>query len=152
MKKRFKYIAMEEAKKKGVFGNYLADPVCDKTRNLIISERLSFLRQEAHLSQRDLCEIIDIAVTTYSGYEQGKHEPSAETICRLAELYGISANFILGVGSNDPHARIENEYAEYHSHDLTMKRVDEALIMVKNEEERLEKYLSGVTEDRLSKD
>lgn len=153
MKKRFKYIAISEAKRKGVFGQYLSMPISDKTRTLLISERLSFLRQEAELSQKDLCDIIGIAVTTYSGYEQGKHEPSAETICRLAELYGISANFILGVGCNDPYSEeIGNEYVQYHDHDLTMKKIKEAMFLVEQEEQELDSYLSGVADIELPSD
>ena len=36
MKKRFKYLALREAKNTGAFGHYLTMPVTDKTRTLII--------------------------------------------------------------------------------------------------------------------
>ena len=89
MKKRFKYLAFREAKNTGAFGLYLTMPVTDKTRTLIIGDRLGYLRETAGLSQQDVCEIIGVAKTTYSGYELGQHEPTCETICRLAELYQI---------------------------------------------------------------
>ena len=69
MKKRFKYLALREAKNTGAFGHYLTMPVTDKTRTLIIGERLGYLRETAGLSQQDVCEIIGVAKTTYSGWD-----------------------------------------------------------------------------------
>ena len=145
MKKRFRYIAIQHAKLDGSFGYYLASPVSDKTRTLIISERLSFLRQQAKLSQRDVCEIIGVAVTTYSGYEQGKHEPSLETICRLASLYNISADFILGVGFQDPYS---DHIMEHYAHckdfnDFDMEKLSDAMRDVAIEQHQYETDLAG---------
>ena len=72
MKKRFKYLALREAKNTGAFGHYLTMPVTDKTRTLIIGERLGYLRETAGLSQQDVCEIIGVAKTTYSGYSTSR--------------------------------------------------------------------------------
>lgn len=146
MKRRFRYLAIKFAREDGAFGRYLSMPISDRTRTAIIGERLSYLRQEAGLSQRDLCEIIGIAVTTYSGYEQGKHEPSAETICRLSELYHISADFILGVGFNDPYdERIDNHYIMCKgTDDLHMERLQESMAQVASEQHELEGDRAGV--------
>ena len=46
MKKRFKYLALREAKNTGAFGHYLTMPVTDKTRTLIIGERLGDLKSK----------------------------------------------------------------------------------------------------------
>ena len=138
MKKRFRYLAIQDAKREGSFGHYLASPVTDRTRTLIISERLSFLRQQAELSQRDVCEIIGIAVTTYSGYEQGKHEPSAEIVCRLASLYKVSADFILGVGFHDPYSEEIMEHFAYSTNDIDMAHLRESMDDVAVEEHEYE--------------
>lgn len=145
MRKRFKYIAMQQVKREGAFGYYLTNPVSDKTRTLIISERISFLRQQAKLSQRDVCEIIGLAVTTYSGYEQGKHEPSLETICRLASLYSISADFILGVGFHDPYSDdITEHYLQCKDYnDLDMENLQESMVEVAIEQQQIETDLAG---------
>lgn len=101
---------------------------------------------QAKLSQRDLCEIIGIAVTTYSGYEQGKHEPSLETICRLADLYGISSDFILGVGFQDAYSDdIVRHYVDCKDgRDLDMESIRESMIHVAIEEQELASDLVGV--------
>lgn len=138
MKKRFRYIAIQNAKREGSFGHYLTTPVTDRTRTLIISERLSFLRQQAELSQRDVCEIIGVAVTTYSGYEQGKHEPSAETVCRLASLYKVSADFILGVDFFDPYSDEIMDHFIHCTDDFDMKHLKESMVDVAIEENEYE--------------
>ncbi|MEG2814539.1 MAG: helix-turn-helix transcriptional regulator, partial [Oscillospiraceae bacterium] len=51
-------------------------------------------------SQQDVCSVIGIAPQTYSGYENGKHEPTIETLVRLAYLYGVSLDFLLSMFSN----------------------------------------------------
>lgn len=133
MKKRYKYLAIQEIKQLGVFGEYLKNPANEKVRREIIGKRLFFLREQAELSQKDVCEIIGVAPTTYSGYELGQHEPTAETICRIAELYRITPDFILGKGARD----IDDEriYEQYilakDANDLNMDEVKNALLLVK---------------------
>lgn len=137
MKKRFKYLALQEARQSGAFGHYLVMPVSDKTRTEIIGKRLAFLRAEAQLSQQDVCEIIGVAKTTYSGYELGQHAPTCETICRLAELYKIDTGFILGAGFNDPNSEeIMEHYLRCKGYDdLDMRSIAESMSVINAEAE-----------------
>lgn len=133
MKKRYKYLAIQEVKKLRVFGEYLKDPATDKARREIIGERLAYLREQAELSQKDVCEIIGVAPTTYSGYEVGQHEPTAETICRIAELYKIAPEFILGKGAKTKNdERMPEQYiTAKDANDLDMDTVKNAILLVK---------------------
>ena len=137
MKKRFKYLALQEAKNSGAFGHYLTTPVTDRTRTAIIGERLAYLRAEAGLSQQDVCEIIGVAKTTYSGYELGQHEPTCETICRLAELYRIETDFILGKGFVDPYSDgITDHYLQCKGYeDVDMESIAKAMGAISAEAE-----------------
>lgn len=62
----------------------------------IIAIRLKELRNSNKLTQQEVSEKLDIAQTTYAGYETGKHEPSADTLRKLAELYKTSVDYIIG--------------------------------------------------------
>ena len=141
MKKRFKYLALREAKNTGAFGHYLTMPVTDKTRTLIIGERLGYLRETAGLSQQDVCEIIGVAKTTYSGYELGQHEPTCETICRLAELYQIETDFIIGKGFVDPYSDdITEHYFQCKGfNDLGMENITKTMNAIASEADKVEK-------------
>lgn len=141
MKRRFKYLALQEAKRNGAFGDYLTMPATDKTRTAIIGKRLAFLRAEAQLSQQDVCEIIGVAKTSYSGYELGQHEPTCEIICRLAELYKIETDFILGLGCVDPDSEeIMEHYLKCKGYeDLEMTSLAESMALIAVKQAEIEK-------------
>ena len=62
----------------------------------IIAIRLRELRNSNKFTQQVISEKLDIAQTTYAGYETGKHEPNADTLRKLAELYKTSVDYIIG--------------------------------------------------------
>ncbi|MCH5147083.1 MAG: helix-turn-helix transcriptional regulator [Clostridiales bacterium] len=68
----------------------------DKYKN-IFKEKLKELRQERRFSQRTIAEALDIAVSTYANWEQGRTEPSIYDIYRLIEIYGIEANELFDI-------------------------------------------------------
>lgn len=68
----------------------------DKYKN-IFKEKLKELRQERRFSQRAIAEALDIAVSTYANWEQGRTEPSIYDIYRLIEIYGIEANELFDI-------------------------------------------------------
>ena len=63
--------------------------------------RLLDLREEAGLTQTELSTQLRIAQTTYSGYERGFRDVSLEMLCRIADFYHTSTDFILE-RTNDP--------------------------------------------------
>jgi transcriptional regulator with XRE-family HTH domain len=64
-----------------------------------ISERLSAIRDELHLSQRALASLIGVAYRTWQDIETGKNVPSGETLLKVAKL-GFNPGWILmGVGA-----------------------------------------------------
>lgn len=67
-----------------------------KDRIKIVGNNMAFLRKKAGLSQKDVADIIECAIQTYSGYENGRHEPNIESIVRLSWLYNVSADILVG--------------------------------------------------------
>ena len=63
--------------------------------------RLRDLREEAGLTQTELSTQLRIAQTTDSGYERGFRDVSLEMLCRIADFYHTSTDFILE-RTNDP--------------------------------------------------
>lgn len=62
----------------------------------MINQRLKQLRAENNLTQTNLADILGIAKTTLAAYEQGKSEPSNETILKIADYFNVSTDFLLG--------------------------------------------------------
>lgn len=49
-----------------------------------------------HMKQSDVAKLVNLAPTTISNYEQGIREIDAPTICRLCEVFGCTADYLLG--------------------------------------------------------
>ncbi|WP_413515835.1 helix-turn-helix domain-containing protein [Carnobacterium maltaromaticum] len=58
--------------------------------------RLKNLRTERKWLQKDVAEKIGVGRTTYAMYEQGKREPDNATLQNIAELFEVSADYLLG--------------------------------------------------------
>lgn len=59
-------------------------------------EILMQLRQEKHLSQAELGNVIFVSGGTISNYEKGVHYPDVEELVALAEYFGVSIDYLLG--------------------------------------------------------
>lgn len=62
-----------------------------------IGERLVKLREERGYLQRDVADKIGIAPNTLSGYERNLRNPDSETLAKLANFYGVTVDYLLGV-------------------------------------------------------
>lgn len=60
--------------------------------------RLKELRKNAQMNQREVAKAIGVAQTAIANYESGARFPSEEKLIRLAELFGISVDLLLGRG------------------------------------------------------
>lgn len=61
-----------------------------------IGETLESLRKEKELGQKQLAALLNLSVGTVSNYENGVHSPDLLTLCRLAEFFGVTTDYLLG--------------------------------------------------------
>lgn len=54
------------------------------------------LRKSEKKTQVEIAKFLSIAPTTYSGYELGTSEPTIETLCKLADYYHVSLDYLVG--------------------------------------------------------
>lgn len=62
----------------------------------MVYERLQSAREESRKTQTEVANILGITRQAYNHYETGKREPSLDTISKLATLYGVSVDYLLG--------------------------------------------------------
>ena len=62
----------------------------------IFCERLKELRKAEKLTQRDMAEKLNIVQPSYIRYENGTAEPSQETLIKIAEIFDVSVDYLLG--------------------------------------------------------
>ena len=63
--------------------------------------RLKELRKEKGLSLKDVAEILGVAESTVSLYENTKRELSYTALQRLAKFFGVSIDYLLGFNDED---------------------------------------------------
>ena len=61
-----------------------------------LSERLKRLRQSMHLSQEQLARLLGVDRSTISSYESNVRQPPLDTLSRIADVFGVSTDYLLG--------------------------------------------------------
>lgn len=61
-----------------------------------LSQRLLSLRLNRRLSQGAVAEAAEITTRTYQRYEAGEREPNASVLIRMADLYGVTIDYLVG--------------------------------------------------------
>lgn len=62
-----------------------------------LGKRLRELRMERNLTQKQIADRIGGTASIVSAYENGIRQPSYEALIRLARLYDVSTDYLLGV-------------------------------------------------------
>lgn len=65
-------------------------------------ESLGKARKQAGYTQRQASELLGTPLSTLRRWEQGVNEPDAASLVRMADLYGVSTDYILGSGYAKP--------------------------------------------------
>lgn len=61
----------------------------------MLGPRIAALRKSAGLSQAQLAKKLQISPSAVGMYEQGRREPSVDTLVALAEVFQITTDFLL---------------------------------------------------------
>ena len=61
----------------------------------MLGQRISILRRRAGLSQSELARRLQISASALGMYEQGRREPSMDTLVAIAEQLQVSTDFLL---------------------------------------------------------
>ncbi len=64
--------------------------------NSAFSSRLKELRTQHGMSQKNLANLIGLSDKTISAYESGRNDPDLETLKKIAKIFGVSVDYILG--------------------------------------------------------
>lgn len=58
--------------------------------------RLRDLREDHDKTQQEIAEVLGTSQTMYARYERGANEMPLRHLLKLAEYYGVSADYLLG--------------------------------------------------------
>ena len=61
----------------------------------MMGARIAALRREAGMSQAQLAQALQVSPSAVGMYEQGRREPSADTLVALSEIFGVTTDYLL---------------------------------------------------------
>ncbi len=84
----------------------------------MLGSRIAALRRHANFSQAELAARLQISPSAIGMYEQGRREPSTETLVALARIFEVSTDYLLtGQPSLQEQSRLET---------ILLERIDAA--------------------------
>ena len=63
-------------------------------------QRIRDLREDKDFKQRQLAEYLHCSQQVYSNYELGQRDIPTDILIKLADLYNVSTDYILGLTNN----------------------------------------------------
>lgn len=54
------------------------------------------IREKSNMTQKDCADKLDITLRAWQGYEQGIREPKYELLCKIADMFGVTTDYLLG--------------------------------------------------------
>ena len=61
-----------------------------------VGKRIANLRQEKKLTQKTLAKILNMSPSNISNYESETYWPNLDTISKLADLFNVTTDYLLG--------------------------------------------------------
>lgn len=92
------------------------------------SERLRDLRLEKGYKQDEIAKKLNVTTSAYGYYEQGRNEPSLETVKIISQTFQVSTDYLLGLidTPNSPnHFHLSEELSLEGSELITIKKMKE---------------------------
>lgn len=99
----------------------------------MIGKRLIELRNKKKLTQKAVADKIKISRSAYSNYESDFREPDFKNVELLADVFGVSVDYLLGRESKESsieETEIERIIRETNEVLKTAKNVDQAQLML----------------------
>ncbi|MBQ5589880.1 MAG: helix-turn-helix transcriptional regulator [Anaerotignum sp.] len=76
-------------------------------------DRLKMLRKERKLTQVKLGEMLNYGYTAIANYESGRNQPSIPDLKKIASIFNVSMDYLLGVNDIRHPYVIDDETAEF---------------------------------------
>ena len=61
-----------------------------------VGETIADLRTEREMGQKELAAILNVSVGTISNYEKGVHFPDLDSLRKMADIFDVTVDYLLG--------------------------------------------------------
>ena len=114
-------------------------------------EKLFKLRNERGIYQKQLADYLKVSIGTISNYENGVHYPDLETLCKFAEYFQVTTDYLLDLTANSmPIDKLNIELADGYTVGTALNTM---VTLPKSGRKKLAKYLAMIQtcDDELPK-
>jgi transcriptional regulator with XRE-family HTH domain len=77
-----------------------------------IGSRIAFLRDQRGWTQEQLAASLGISRAALSHYEKNRREPDSETLAKVADLFNVTIDYLVGRTEN-PHMRMDADVGSF---------------------------------------
>lgn len=88
-------------------------------------EHLKLARKQSGMTQKEVADNIGVGQSTYKNYECGIREPNGDTIVELANLFGVTTDYLLG---REPAPDDPDDPIEMLSRELNLNLYEKAIV------------------------
>ena len=114
-------------------------------------DNLKSARKSTGMTQKDVSTALNISPNTYKNYEQGLREPNGDTIVALANLFGVSTDYLLGRPTAQPPVEPLDEFAQKeHLKSLEKVFMKKYLALTEEQRDKVLDFLRGVVADETA--
>lgn len=78
---------------------------------MLRGDRVKYLRNRKGYTHEELAELLAVSVSQIWRYEADKIDPSSDVVARLARLFGVTTDYLVGL-SDEPTPPIAGELSE----------------------------------------
>lgn len=68
---------------------------------MTFGNKVKTLREDMDLTQMQVAEMIPMNQSNYSKIERDQQEPDLQQLKRIAEIFGVSADYLLGITNDE---------------------------------------------------
>ncbi len=72
---------------------------------MTFGDKIKNLREDLDLTQTQVAEMIPMNQSNYSKIERGQQEPDLQQLKRIAEIFCVSADYLLGIKNDETVAK-----------------------------------------------
>nr|DAU60425.1 MAG TPA: Repressor protein CI [Caudoviricetes sp.] len=73
-----------------------------KSEVLKLKNNIKSVREQRNMTQKDCADTLGITLRAWQTYEQGVSEPKQELLCKIADMFNVSIDYLLGRETGEP--------------------------------------------------
>lgn len=117
----------------------------------MLKDMLKQLRERQKLTKKQAAEGIGISERAYIAYEYGERDVSTEQLCKIADFYGVTTDYLLGRETGEP-SPLDELSAQFNLSALEKKIVDNYLALPKDMRGDLMEFLQKSVKEVMNED